>query len=392
VEAIATHLQALDLGIAVDWSRLQDVDMLVRIGVQLLLLSASAFFSSSEVALFSLSRLDLDRLRRERHPQAANLYGLLEQPRRLIVSILCGNELVNIAAAANMAAILLELVGETRAGIVNLLVMVPLLLLVGEVTPKTIAISDPVRLATRVIAVPMSLWIRIASPLRWAVRGVSERLTTLVAGEATTRGGILVADEIRLLVKELAEAGELRLEERALVDAFLEAGVTEVVEIMTPRTQMTFVSVQSTVPDAVARFRATRQHRIPVYRGHRDNLVGMLHAEDLMTLVLEGVDLETRTLEELLRPPVVVPPTKRLDEMLECFREHDVAAAVVLSEFGGVEGMVTLRMLLEALFRPVSGHALPAAQYAGPVAGSYDVPGDMKLTDFNLPRVRQIAP
>ncbi|MEE4380407.1 MAG: hemolysin family protein [Pseudomonadales bacterium] len=358
--------------------------MILRIVIQLLLLSASAFFSGSEVALFSLSRMDLDRLRREGHPQAANLFGLLEQPRRLIISILCGNELVNVAAAANMATILLALFDETRAGVLNLLVMVPLLLLFGEVTPKTVAISDPVRLATRVTAAPMAVWVRLVTPLRRVVRLLAESLTTRIVGEEASRENILVADEIRLIAKELEERGELRLEERALVDSFLEAGATEVVEIMRPRTRMAFVNASATVPEALARFRSVREGRLPVYRGQRDNLVGMLRAEDFMQLVLDGTDLETVALEDLIRPPVVVPPTKKLDEVLDYFRAHDVSAAVVMSEFGGVEGLVTLRMLLDAMFRPVTGAHLDPERFAGPDPGTFDVPGDMKLTDFNL--------
>ena len=377
-------VQAQQVAAATDWSLLLEPEMIVRILIQVLLLSASAFFSGSEVALFSLSKLDLDRLRRERHPQAANLYGLLEQPRRLIISILCGNEFINIAAAANMAAILLSLLGEAQAGLINLLIMVPLLLLCGEVTPKTIAISDPVRVSTRIIAAPMSVWVKAITPLRWLVRIWADRLTTLVVGEEKSPDNILLADEIRLLARELEESGELRLEERALVDSFLEAGATEVVEVMTPRTRMSFISAQTTVPEVVDLFRKVRQSRLPVYRGHRDNLLGFIRSEDVMRLVLDGADLSAVRIEDLLHPPDVVPPTKKLDEMLEYFREHDVSAAVVLSEFGGVEGMVTLRTILDVMFRPVSGIAIPAESYAGPEVGTFDVPGEMKLTDFNL--------
>ena len=377
-------VQAHQAMAATDWSLLLEPDMMIRIMIQVVLLSASAFFSGSEVALFSLSKLDLDRLRCERNPQVATLYGLLEQPRRLIISILCGNEFINIAAAANMAAILLQLFGEAQAGLINLLIMVPLLLLVGEVTPKTIAISDPVRVSTRVIATPMSIWVKAITPVRWVVRIWADRLTTLVVGEEKSPENILLADEIRLLARELEESGELRLEERALVDSFLEAGATEVVEIMTPRTRMMFLNTQMTVPEVVDRFRSVRQTRLPVYRGQRDNLQGFVRSEDVMQLVLDGVDLDTVKLEDLLHPPVVVPPTKKLDELLEYFRAYDVSAAVVLSEFGGVEGMVTLRMVLDVMFRPVSGITVPPERYAGPEVGTFDVPGEMKLTDFNL--------
>ncbi|HCN69680.1 MAG TPA: hypothetical protein DIT03_15885, partial [Candidatus Accumulibacter sp.] len=124
---------------AVDW------ELVIRILVQCCLFSMSAFFSGSETALFSLSRIDLQKLRNSRNPHSESIHAMLDEPRRLIVSLLCGNELVNIAAAANMTMILITAFGEDDAGWINVLVMVPLLLLFGEVTPKTIAVNFPVK-------------------------------------------------------------------------------------------------------------------------------------------------------------------------------------------------------------------------------------------------------
>lgn len=117
-------------------SPMDDPEVLVRIVVQVFLLIGSALFSSSETALFSLSRIDLQNLLKQKHPLATTINNLLEQPRRLIISILCGNELLNIAAAANMTIILVKLYGQEDAGWITLLLMVPLLLVFGEVTPK----------------------------------------------------------------------------------------------------------------------------------------------------------------------------------------------------------------------------------------------------------------
>ena len=119
---------------AIDSQQLMQPDMIFRIGLQCLLLFASAFFSGSETALFSLSRLDLQQLRRERNPRFGTLQTLLERPRQLIISILCGNEIINVAAAVNMAGILVALYGPEVGGLLNVIIMVPLLLLFGEVT------------------------------------------------------------------------------------------------------------------------------------------------------------------------------------------------------------------------------------------------------------------
>ena len=203
-------------------------DMLLRLALQLLLLVCSAFFSSSETALFSLSRLDLQQLRREKNPRAESIHELLDQPRKLIISILSGNELVNVAATANMTSILVTLYGAA-AGWINLLVMVPLLLLLGEVTPKTIAVHNPVRYSTRIVAEPMRFWVRLISPMRWAIRGVAERITTRLVGESKAADNLLQVDEFLTLVEQVSEEGALDATERALIYKLLEASDTEIV-------------------------------------------------------------------------------------------------------------------------------------------------------------------
>ena len=163
IQELAVYWAATKDFFVFDTPRLAEPDMIIRLCFQALLLCGSAFFSGSETALFSLSRLDLQKLRRERNPHTETLHELLDQPRRLIISILCGNELVNIAAAANMTGILVVLYGVERAALVSILVMVPLLLLFGEVTPKTISVSNPVRVSTGLVATPMSFWVRLVA-------------------------------------------------------------------------------------------------------------------------------------------------------------------------------------------------------------------------------------
>lgn len=368
---------------AFDTSRLTETGVLFRLGLQALLLCSSAFFSGSETALFSLSRLDLQKLRREHHPHSETLHALLDQPRRLIISILCGNELVNIAASANMAGILVSLYGVERAAMISILVMVPLLLLFGEVTPKTIAVSDPVRISTGIVATPMSLWVRMVAPLVWAIRSVSDRITTLIVGEEKAAENILKLDEFRTLVEEVAKEGELNATERALIYNLLEAGDTEVVEIMTPRTRTAFLNADMSVPEMVEQFRNYRHPRVPVFREHRDNLVGFIHAEDVLRHLLDDTDLNTLKPEDIMHSPVVVPLTKKVDEMFDFFQTNNARAAAVLNEFGGVEGFVTMKDVLTFIFGQISGDVTGQELYQEQDDNVYEVPGDMKLTDFN---------
>ena len=369
--------------VAFDPQRLLQLDMLVRILIQCFLLVASAFFSSSETALFSLSRLELRELRRKRHPMSDTLHALLDQPRRLIISILCGNEIINIAAAANMTAILVHLYSDEQVVVLNILIMVPLLLLFGEVTPKTIAVTNPVQLSTRVIAYPLSIWVRLVSPLRWLVRLFSDRITTLLVGPEKAPENILQVDEFRTLVEEVVERGEMRATERILIDNLLAAGSTEVVEIMIPRTRVAFINADHSVPEMVERVRQLQHRRVLVYRKHRDNLVGMLHAEDLMKMALKGVDFSQLQPEDVLHTVIMVPPTKKVDEMFEFFLERDTQAAVVLNEFGGIDGLVTLKTLVNFIFGNTGGGETLDRFFAEPEPGVFEVDGAMKLTDFN---------
>ncbi len=358
--------------------------MLIRLGLLVVLFGCSAFFSSSETALFSLSRLDLQQLRREKNPRAEAIHELLDQPRKLIISILSGNELVNIALVTNMTVILATLYGTDDAGWINLLVMVPLLLLFGEVTPKTIAVYNPVRYSTRVVAVPMRLWIRLSTPLRWVMRGFADRITTWLVGQAKAADNILQVDEFLTLVEQVAEEGELDATERALIYNLLEAGDTEIVEIMTPRTQMEFLNMDMSTPEMVEKFSSYRHSRIPVFKTNRDNLVGFVHAEDILRLVLDGENLEVLEPEDIMHPPVVVPLTKKIDEMFDFFQNNEVRAAACLNEFGGVEGFITMRGIINFIFGDVSGGTCETASlYTEKDNNIYEVPGEMKLNDFN---------
>ena len=383
---------AIDLGVywdqvaalfAADLSRLLEPDMLARLVLQAFLFGCSAFFSGSETALFSLTRLDLQRLRRERHPKSETLHALLDEPRRLIISILCGNELVNIAATANMTGIMFALYADERAGLINVLVMFPLLLLFGEVTPKTIAVSDPVRVSTGIVAAPLALWSRMVTPLRRVVRLAAGGITTWIVGAERAPENLLRVDEFRAVLEDVAEEGVLDATERVLIDNLLEAGETEIVEIMTPRTQIRYLELGSTVEEMVAKFKTFGHPRVPVFCGGTDNFVGFLHAEDVLKLTMDGTDLKTLKPADVMHAPVVVPPTKNVDEMFDFFQANAARAAIVLNEFGGVDGLITMRDIIKFIFGEISEGISSQRYYKEDDEGVYEVPGEMKLTDFN---------
>ncbi len=212
---------------------------------------------------------------------------------------------------------------------------------------------------------------------------MSDRITTLIVGEQSAAENILRVDEFRSLVEEVAEEGELDATERALIYRLLEANDTEIVEIMTPRTRTNFLDVTMSVVEMVEQFKSYRHPRVPVFQEHRDNLVGFVHAEDILRLVLDKVDLSSLKPEDIMHTPVVVPLTKKIDEMFDFFQDKNARAAAVLNEFGGVEGFVTMKAVLTFVFGQISGEITGQELYQERDDNDYEVPGSMNLNDFN---------
>lgn len=359
-----------------------EMELWLRITFQVLLLASSAIFSGSETALFSLSRIDLQKLRNRRDSTSEQIHAMLDEPRRLIISILCGNELVNIASAANMTAILLLVFGAEDVGWLNILIMVPLLLLIGEVTPKTIAVSFPMKFSTSISVRILPRWMWLITPLREAVRLVSDRITTWVVGDEVGRDNILQPDELRTLLEEGEQVGVIDATERVLIDNVLEASETEIYRIMTPGPRIHLLDAELPVPEMIKTFRAYRHAQVPVYQDHWDNVIGFLQSQDILRLVRGGGDLSKVTLDMILKPAHFVPPTKKVDEMFDYFQNHNTRSAIVLGEYGEVLGMVTVRDVLTFIFGEISG-SLDTMEYEEEEGGNcYVVPGEMRLQDF----------
>ena len=360
-----------------------DLELIVRLCVQVLLLTTSAFFSGSETALFSLTSFDLQRLQNSQHPRFRGIQDMLVEPRRLIISLLCGNELVNIASAANMASILLMFFTEDQTTWLNILVMVPMLLLFGEVTPKTIAVTYPMMVATRFSAPLLPRWIAFIAPLRKVVRAIADRITTAIVGEPVKKENILHSDEFRTLVEEGEASGAIVPTERILIDNLLEASEAEVVDIMTPISSMVSLDVDDPLPQLVKAFQAIRHPRVPLFEGNPANVVGFLHSEDIIKLVRSGGDLASLKVRDVMRQPQFVPATKKVDELVEFFQENRTRLALVIGEYGNVLGIISIRDVAAFML----GRLAPPQEEPGireiEESKIYTIPGEMSLVDFN---------
>jgi len=347
------------------------------------LMALSAFFSSSETALFSLSSVQLEQMRRKGHPRVDLIERLLTRPRRLIMSILIGNELANVAASVISATVIIRLMGPGSEWI-NLLVMVPILLLVGEVTPKTLAIRNNIAFAAFECR-PIEFFALIVKPLRWLIRTIADVSITFIIGKERSRGNIVTEDMVRVLAHDAVGEGALDRTEAQFIDHIFDFGDKTLEDVMTPRSDILFLPLKSSIFEKVEELRRTRHTKVPIYREHRDNIVGILYARDLLGADLEKLSAESQEFIELLREPYFVPESKQAAELFNTFRERRMSCALTVDEYGGVTGLVTMEDLLECIFGDIhSPSDISPHDYIKELdKGHYRIDGAMPIADLN---------
>lgn len=360
-----------------------DIAFVVELILFIVLLGFSGFFSSTETSLFSLNKLQLEKMRAEGNRRIDLIERLLSEPRRLIVTILIGNEFVNVAASVISAAMVIQLFGAANK-FVNLFVMVPILLVFGEITPKVLAIRNNVAFATFESG-PIDQFARLITPVRWVVRNISEWFTTLIVGKERSKGNIVTEDMVRTLAREAVGEGTLDHAEAQYIDQIFDFGSQRVNDLMTARADVTFVPIEASGAEILAIFRESRQSRMPVYEENRDNILGILHARDLLAVDLNQVGTERKTLEALLRPPYFVPESKSASELFDTFRHRKKSFALVVDEYGGVTGVITMGDLLGAIFGDIPTPSDEADEdwFHELADNRFVLPGATSLDDFN---------
>ncbi|HXI83775.1 MAG TPA: hemolysin family protein [Verrucomicrobiae bacterium] len=309
------------------------------------LLVLSAFFSGTEIALFSLSKLQLRRLRQEHPAQGQIISELLDQPHRLLSTILFGNTVANVAAAILGYSILQTLVPH-HAEAVAVPIMTILILLCGEVTPKTLVIRSAEFFAVH-LARPIRWTVVSTSQLRRTTEGVSawivqriERLPYFSAQKV--RSTAPTEDEYRTLLSASERAGVVRKEERHMVNKILALEKMQVKEIMTPRVDMQCVEDAFSQDEMVGALRRIKHRRVPIIHETPDTVEGILKVKDFLVNPLRGLD-------EVVELPNFVPETMSVAKLLKNFRKQEHPVAIVVDEYGGTQGMVTLEDVLEEI-------------------------------------------
>ncbi len=329
-----------------------DPALWIELIVFIVLLGFSGFFSSTETSLFSLSSFQLDQMRATKDPRIELIERLRSEPRRLIVTILIGNEFVNVSASVISAAMVIHLFGADNE-MVNLLVMVPILLLFGEITPKVLAIRNNVAFA-KVECRPIDLFARLITPLREVIRHISDFFITLIVGKQRSQGNLVTEDMIRTLVQDAVGEGALDSQEAQYIEKIFDFGNKVLRDVMRPRSDIQFLSADLPVPELIAQIKATRQSRYPVFRGHRDTILGVLYTRDLLGVDLAKLERDSQGFRKLLRQAHFFPESKPAVELFHTFRQRKLSFALIVDEYGGVTGLVTMEDLLECVFGEIS--------------------------------------
>jgi putative hemolysin len=305
----------------------------------------SGFFASSEAALFSLTSLHLHKMREEDSPFYLSVQKLIQYPKRLLITIIVGNETVNILMSSVMAGLFIYLLGDSGKW-AAIAILTPALLVFGETIPKTLAKINPIRFSSFVS--PLMLFTyRIERPLVSFFDGISGQIIRILGfGEQEAQG--LLESEFRTLIDVGLEEGVLDKSQRDLIHRIFELGDTAVADIMTPRVDMFCIPWDTPADRLKSEIITYAYSRIPVYKNNPDNITGVLYAKDLLTSLAEGKDLNG--IGPLLRKPYFVPLERTAESLLKDFQKKKMHLAIVVDEYGGIAGLVTMEDILEALF------------------------------------------
>ncbi|MBV8082702.1 MAG: HlyC/CorC family transporter [Candidatus Eremiobacteraeota bacterium] len=309
----------------------------------LALVVLSAVFSAAEATLLALSRLRL--LQRTNDDVGKSLSKLLDDRNRYLTAMLVGNTIV-LLAADSIATWLAIQAGIFSPVLVATIAMALLVLIFAEILPKMIAVQDPMRWAPR-IAWFLHAMAVVLAPITWVLVGIASGLIRLFGGDPKAHGPYVTEDDIRALVNAGEEHGVIEEEEKEMIHSIFELSDTAVSEVMTPRIDIVCADADGPVSSGVDLAIKEGYSKIPVYEGNIDHIIGVVHDRELLVAATRGE--VSKRLRELMRPVKAIPETKKVDELIREMQAEKVSVAIVVDEYGGTAGLVTMEDLLEEI-------------------------------------------
>ena len=342
----------------------------------------SAFFSSSETAFISLERYRLEHLVESGKKGAALVAKMLERPERILSTILLGNNLVNTAAAAIGTVLAVSYWGEERGVALSTVMVTVLLLVFAETTPKTFASRNAEKMVF-IVARPIQVFSWIFYPIVALLSLFAGGITRIIGGESAQQ--LLASpEEIKAMINVGSREGSVEKSEAQLLHAVFEFGDNPVFEVMVPRTEIIAVEKGTTLKDFLQVYSISPISRFPVYEENLDNITGILSIKDVLMAIAKDCECLGNPVEEFMRPAYFTPETKKVSELFTEMKENNFRMCVVIDEYGGTAGIVSLSRLMEEIVGPV-GDELAAAEKEYETINEYtfQIDGGMRIEEAN---------
>lgn len=350
------------------------------VGLLLLLVCGSAFFSASETALTSLSKIRLRNMVEEKIKNADKIAALVDDPNRLLSSILVGNNLVNNGASALTTALAIQIFnGDTGngAGIATIIITI-IILIFGEITPKTIAAQKAEKVALIVVNI-IAFCVMIFRPVVAVLNVVTGGLIKLCGCNPDEKSPLITEAELKTIVNVSHEEGVLELEERTMINNVFDFGDSKAKDVMTPRTDIMAVPLDVTYEEYVRLVKEEGFSRMPVYGENLDDILGILYVKDVFFLTEEEFSAQT-----YMREPLFTYESKPIAELLAEMKNSRLAVAIVLDEYGGTAGLVTMEDMIEEIVGEIADEYDDEGEEIEVIKeNEFAVDGSTRLEDFN---------
>lgn len=317
-----------------------------------ILLMASAFFAGAETVFFSLNRSQLAQFKKSKNPLAKHLLHFLARPRDILVTILFGNELSNIAISILVASLFYKLfffLPIEQLTLLSVSVGTLLILVIGEIIPKSIGILYAPSLAPLAAFCLRPLYAFL-KPLRFLLVKLADWFIKKSGGGPHQATPLILEEEFRYLLELGAKSGEVDFEEKELIQKALDFKNKVVSQIMTPMRRVFRLSVDTPYPELITQLKVTQFSRIPIYQNEPDQILGLLYVKDLFQFDRRWQQNKNLTLQEISRPTLFVTKEEHLEDLLQKIKETRIHMAIVTDKFKKPVGIVTLHDVLEELF------------------------------------------
>ena len=309
----------------------------------------AALAASAETSLTSISRVRLRQLVEQKVPQAILIERLHRDPNGYLSTILIVNTVAIIVASSAATLLSIRLYHQRAAEWLVSLVLSLVVLIACEITPKTLSLQRAEKVALRLARLVAAVtWVM--RPIVFVLTGITRLILLIIGGKTQVRGPFVTEEELKMLVSVGEEEGVIEEEEREMIHGIFEMGDMRVREVMVPRTDLVAIEVNQPVEKAVELVTKHGHTRIPAYEGNLDHIIGVLYAKDLLRAVVRG---EPKTLREIARKPFFTPESNKVQDVLRDLRKNRVHMAIVVDEYGGTAGAVTIEDIIEEIVGPI---------------------------------------